>query len=366
MKIALIGRYGEDDILSGPERVARELYLHLKNKVDVIFIEYFFSGYKDYSLFNKIFGKKITDDNVLRLGIIPLAIKLLKEQFHLIHFVNSQRFFLAIFFLKPLLRLKFISTFHGLNKTEIKNSKLKRTFLDLWVEKISVKKSECLIFPSKLLFNLFRKNYNLSEDNCRVIPNGISEAFHKYSTLSLLRRGQGEVKMGQKKIYNFVYFNSFNKGLRELLREIPETISFQFSIFVVGREEKIENPNKNIEIHFIPLMNHASVLEFLSEKHFIIKSSAFDSFSIFTAECMAMGIIPIISENTGIKDFVENNFNGFIFNSSEKGSLANLLIDIYNEKYDLSKISLNASKIYDKLNWENVSEQYIQLYNSVE
>ncbi len=33
MKIALIGRYGEGDILSGPERVARELYQQLKDQI---------------------------------------------------------------------------------------------------------------------------------------------------------------------------------------------------------------------------------------------------------------------------------------------------------------------------------------------
>ena len=38
MKIALVGRYGEGDILTGPERVARELYLQLKKKnIDVTF-----------------------------------------------------------------------------------------------------------------------------------------------------------------------------------------------------------------------------------------------------------------------------------------------------------------------------------------
>ena len=354
MKIALIGRYGEGDILPGPERVARELYLQLKQKnSNVTFIEYFFIGYKDYSLYNKIFGKKILNDNVLRLGIIPLIIKLLNEQFDIIHFVNSQRFSLVIFFLKSLLKAQFISSFHGLIKVEIKNSKLKRTFLDLLVEKISIKKSAILIFPSKLLFNLIRKNYNFPEDKCKIIYNGISEVFHTKKIL-----------FDQEKIYNFVYYNSFGKGLNELLKEIPENKDFRFRIFVIGMEEKLENVNKNIEINFVHPMSKNSLLEFLSGKHFIIKSSAFDSFSIFTAECMTMGIIPIVSENTGIKELIENNVNGFIYSKS-KESLSYLLNQIFEDKFNLNEISLNASKIYEKLNWANVSEQYISLYKSV-
>jgi hypothetical protein len=39
MKIALIGRYGEGDIIPGPERVARELYRQLKKQnFDVTFL----------------------------------------------------------------------------------------------------------------------------------------------------------------------------------------------------------------------------------------------------------------------------------------------------------------------------------------
>ncbi len=362
MKIALIGRYGEGDILPGPERVARELYQQLKKKnIDVTFIEYFFTDYIDYSILNKIFGKKENDDSVLRLGIIPLIIKLLKEQFDIIHFVNSQRFSLVVFFLKPFLKAKFISTFHGLNKTEVKNSKSKRSFLDVWVEKISIKKSAILIFPSKLLFNLFKKNYNFPEDKCKIIYNGISEVFqkNKNQTLSLISRRQGEVKT-----YNFFYYNSFGKGLKEILAAIPEKVDFQLRIFVIGMKEKLENVNKNIEINFVHPMSKNSLLEFLSDKHFQIKSLAFDSFSIFTAECMTMGIIPIVSENTGIKELIENYINGFIYSDS-KESLSSLLKEIFEGKFNLNEISLNASKIYGKLNWENVSEQYIQLYKSV-
>jgi len=197
MKIALIGRYGEGEILSGPERVARELYQQLKEKnTNITFVEYFFGGYSDYSLFNKIFGKKIKDDSVLRLGIISLIIKLLKEQFEIIHFVNSQRFSLIIFFLKPFLKAKFISNFHGLNKAEIKESELKRTFLDLWVEKLSLKKSAILVFPSKLLISLFRQHYNFSEGKCRVIHTGLTEVFITNT-----------IQFNNKVIYNFVYYN---------------------------------------------------------------------------------------------------------------------------------------------------------------
>ena len=61
MKIALIGRYGDGEIVAGPERVAREIYYEFKQKnINADFLEYFFTGYTDYSVIKKIVGKKIT------------------------------------------------------------------------------------------------------------------------------------------------------------------------------------------------------------------------------------------------------------------------------------------------------------------
>jgi glycosyltransferase involved in cell wall biosynthesis len=354
MKIALIGRYGEGDILPGPERVARELYKQLKKKnVDVTFIEYFFSGYNDYSFLRKIFGSKVNEDGILRLGILPLTIKLLREQFDVIHFINSQRFSLAVFFIKPLLKAKFLSTLHGLNKIEAKELRLKRKFLDVWVEKITIKKSDLLIFPSAYLIDLFMNYYSLAGKN-EVIHNGISDLFFK-----------NRISFIKKDVYNFIYFHSFNKGLDELINHYLKEVNLPLRIFAIGKDITIKSNNRNIEIINVSPMNHFSLIEFLSDKHFIIKSSFIDSFSIISVECMAMGIIPIVSENIGVKEIIDNKINGFIYNSNDKENLLLLLRDIYEGKYNLQKISLNASKTTERLSWENVSEKYIQLYKFI-
>jgi glycosyltransferase involved in cell wall biosynthesis len=351
MKIVLIGRYGEGDIIAGPERVAKELYLHLKKKnIDVTFIEYFFSGYSDYSLINKILGSKITDDGILRLGIVPLILKLLREQFNVIHFINSQRFTLVVFFLRHFLKGKFISTLHGFYKEEIKIHKPKRYYFDLLVERLSIRKSDTLIFPSKLLFDLFLGNYIISEYKYRIIPNGVSEDFYN-------RKFNKD--FGNQ--FNFVYYNSFNTGIEELLSSL--TINFSIKLFIIGKAKEIENKNK-IDIAFVSPMDKNTLINFLSDKHFIIKSSAFDSFSIFTAECMSMGIIPIVSENTGIKNFIEDGVNGFVCESPVSNNLERLLSDIKKDKYDLNSISRNATKIYEELNWDKITQQYISLYQS--
>ena len=86
---------------------------------------------------------------------------------------------MLVFLLKPFLKAKFISSFHGLNKDEVFDTKLKRSFLDLWLEKISLKKSHLLIFPSKLLSEQFNQHYKFPAIKSIIIPNGISEIFNE-------------------------------------------------------------------------------------------------------------------------------------------------------------------------------------------
>jgi len=361
MKVALIGRYGEGDIIAGPERVARELYSELKkNDLQVVFIEYFFSGYKNSSLYKKIFGGDVPNNNsILRLGILPFLRFLIKERFEIIHITNIQRFILFLFLIKPFIKSKLVTTLHGFLKYEIakKNFWMKRYFIDLWVERMLIEKSDVLFFPSKLLYETFNGYYKISEERCKIIPNGVSSIFFKQQTTFPLIQ----------KSLKLVFYNGFNdeikKGLIELIDQI-KNVKYDVKLFVIGSETYVTSPN-NLEISFVRLKSQSELIYFLKDKHFIIKSTSFDSFSIFVAESMVLGIIPIISGNVGIKEFIENELNGFIYSCESSRALAELINKIFENKYDLNSISMNAKKIYEQLNWSNISQQYLSAYQSV-
>jgi glycosyltransferase involved in cell wall biosynthesis len=361
MKVALIGRYGEGDIVAGPERVARELYSELKkNNLQVVFIEYFFSGYKNSSLYKKIFGREVPNNNsILRLGIIPLLVMLFKERFEIIHIANSQRFILFLFLIKPFIKSKLIATHHGLLKYEVpkKNFWFKRYFIDLWVERLIVKKSKLLIFPSNLLFETFKRYYKIPEGRCKIIPNGISNIFHKHNI------SFPSIENSMKIVFYNAFSDSINKGLDELI-ELLRDVKNKIELYVIGKKTEV-NSYVNIEIIYVEPKAHKELIYFLRDKHFIIKSPAFEPFSIIVAECMLLGVIPIVNDNVGMRDFIEHEVNGFIYDSSSSNELVKLLNVIYEDKYDLNLISANAKKIYDVLNWENITEQYIATYQSI-
>lgn len=361
MKIVFIGRYGEGEILNGPERVARELYSELKgsdNEVD--FIEFFFSDYIGSSFAKKIFGKQIINQkHIFRLGIFPIIFWLCCKRYDVIHVINHQRFILVIYFIKPFLKSKIVTTFHGLVREEVpkNNFLLKRYFLDLWVEKILVKKSNLLIFPSDLLLENFMNYYEFQKKRSQIIPNGVNEIFSNPDST------YPPIKNSIKIVFYDGFDKSINRGLSELIKLLGMT-KCKIELFIIGERSELNFP-KNIELKFTKLMSQQELKGFFRDKHFIIKSIVFDAFSIFVAECMLAGVIPIINEKTGIKSFIRHKVNGFIYASESPNELRELLNEIFDGRYNLNQISEKAKNINEQLSWKKISRKYLSTYESV-
>jgi len=365
MKIALIGRFGEGDIIPWPERVARELFAELREiNLEVVFIEYFFKGYSSTSLVKRIFGHTSLnhDNSIKRLGIFPLLLSLITKQYDVIHLVNLQRFFLFIFLAKPFIKSRFVATLHSLLKLELQfaNLFISRNFIDLYVEKLIIKKSDLLIFPSCILLNQFREYFKISENKWKIIPNGAGKIFGKLDTFF----------PPVKDSLNCVFYNGFTdsimRGVNDLFDLLKESKN-KIKLYIIGNPVPDIHSMGNLEVIYSKLKNQKELIEFLRDKHVLIKADAFDSFSITTAECMTLGLIPIITNKTGIKDFIEHGVNGFIYDKSAPFDfgLVKILSDISNGKYDLNLISCNAKKIYGELNWINISSQYIKAYTTL-
>ena len=79
MKVVLVGRYSEDDILSGPEKVAKNLFTQIALlNPDTYFFTYFFKSGKKRKVEQYLFGSEIisNNSNISRFGIIKLVVEI--------------------------------------------------------------------------------------------------------------------------------------------------------------------------------------------------------------------------------------------------------------------------------------------------
>ncbi len=360
MKILLLGKYGEGDVYSGPIVAARYLFAELKEKgVNVSFFDFFFNVYKGSSLIKRLIGfselKEIP--NLYRIGIFRLIIKLLGKKYDEIHIVNNQRFILAVLLFRFLFRSRFIVTVHGIIKNEAKltakNFHIKLIYhINEW---LYGKVCDVIVFPSNHLKNNFLKTYSV-KNICEVIPNGVSkEFFNDYSEKKL----SDPVKI----VFYSDAYDEINRNTEEIIEQIDKLNNINLQLFVItNRQMQIKNGKKII---FVKPMKKSELTGFLKDKHIVVKSTAFDSFSMFILECMTMGLVPVISDNIGVKDFINHSENGLIYEKEKPEQINSLILLLANDKALFEKLTIAARKTSAELSWDNISERYLSLYDRI-
>lgn len=361
MKIVLLGRLHEGEISFGPQKVAQQLYKHLLiENVNVEFIEYFFKIYENSTWFKRFFGFNRAPDKIKSLGIIRLFIYLLRKQPDIIHIVTLERFILSVFLYKFLLRSKFVVTFHSILRYEIPSRTDKPTnfgkFKDYLLEYLAIKYSDSLIFLSKPHLSLAKEFYKFSVEKTNIIPNGVE-------FLEMRKLKEFDFNCG----INIVFYNGSDEIDRgfELLLLTLEKVNVPVNLYVLGGKKQIAGRKNFLNIHYVKMILHDKLPEFLTKIHIVIKANVIDSFPIFVGECMSLGLIPILSDKIGISEYLVNEVNGFVYNSENIEEIKTILENIYNGQYDIQTISQNAQNIVDELNWNKVAQKYLEVYKSV-
>jgi glycosyltransferase involved in cell wall biosynthesis len=365
-KIFLMGLYSFSEILSGPEKVAKRIFSEfLRRHIDVVFIEYFFEGTK-FSLWQKLFGKEFIhigfNVQVLRLGIFQIAIELWKKKPKIVHVINFSRFQLVSFILRPFVKYKIIYTVHGIKKYELEltNSKVMsyNTLKDKAADYVYTKFCDRLFFLSESSLKLASKYFKIDDARVRIVTNGIDEQFHKAwinRTINNRSKPKG-IFIGDS--------DRIEKGLEFLLECLYE-INYSLELYIIGTGYKSNyfKNNNNFEVIIVNKMPTDELSEFYKDKDIFFSASFYDSFSIAAAEAIAAGLVPVVSNQTGISRFIENGKNGFVFNYGDKTALIEIINSLVNNSEILKSISSGARLIYETLKWEKISDLYLSLYN---
>ncbi len=80
----------------------------------------------------------------------------------------------------------------------------------------------------------------------------------------------------------------------------------------------------------------------------LVCSSLEETLSIVTTEAMMHGKACIVSDTTGIADYIHDGINGLVFKSGNVDELADKMRWIFNNEKDISQIGRNARQTYEK------------------
>jgi glycosyltransferase involved in cell wall biosynthesis len=170
------------------------------------------------------------------------------------------------------------------------------------------------------------------------------------------------------KVLKIVFYNGhdlmIDRGLSELIPILEEGIqNYEINVilYVVQGSYNTNYKSQKMNIIYTELMNSTEMANFLRDKHIIIKANKIDTFSQVVFECMASGLVPILSSKVGASELIINGNDGFIYDQYEE------LKTILQKKIFLTKfgeMSTAAKKKAEEFRWEKIINEYLILYKN--
>ena len=358
--ILYAGRFNPGEMLSGPEKTAKRIFMEHSGKGKAFFIQYFFDG-RLYGIKQKLFGEELNsygeNETVLTLGLFRIFSALRKLKPDIIHIITFERF-AGIFILYSMIySTKIIYNVHGIvsyENNELKKVPFLQKLKDRFCERMFIKRSARLIFNSENTIDLAEKYFKVVESKAVILPNGIDAEFMK-------NRVSGNRDLRLRAV--FINKNEFSKTGIEFLNTLLNYSDIRLELFIISESKPDTITNDKVNITYVSPMPAAELAEFYRDKDIFLSLNLYDTFSISTAEAMASGLIPVITSQTGISRYVHDGNSGFIVEYGDHIRLNEILKII--EGYELPERELlqnSAAGIYGSLAWKNVYEMYLDLY----
>ena len=308
------------------------------------------------------FSKKRLEYDVFESEVIKEVIREnLKRRFDVINTHGALT--KAAFIIKKVYKLKWVHTFHAIEKMRVKElSKEEKQFEDLvsWIEH-TTNYCDGAIFVSKDLFDNGKKQYALN--STKIIPNGVDfELFH-YHPIT-------------KKNVLFIGRFSKDKGIDLLPKLIEQIMSIKNATFTAvcpytsaeGELKKIRNSINKLEKRYNERLKiitttqyQEKLINLYRESQVYIQPSKYESFGLCILEAMATGRPVVAFKVGGIPEviggagFVVNNQKGFIYKVNQ----------LLEDKGECIRIGKNANKRAKNFDWNLIAKQTIQYYEEV-
>ena len=205
----------------------------------------------------------------------------------------------------------------------------------------SCKNLDKVILVSKSLkedYEILFKENNI-KCKCVFIPNFVKNIDNSVSNLN----NNNLISVGRL---------SYVKGYDDLIDvfKIINEKNNNINLNIVGDGE--ERNNLQNKINSLNLSNKVKLHGFLTQDYInklydnsciYLMTSLTESFGLVLVEAMSKGIVPIVFDSAqGAKDIIDNNINGFLIKNRNKEEMANLVLDLINDKNRLKELSNNA------------------------
>ncbi|MGI5901088.1 MAG: glycosyltransferase family 4 protein [Desulfitobacteriia bacterium] len=194
-----------------------------------------------------------------------------------------------------------------------------------------------------------------------IIPNGIADFW--------LANREKKGKTPPEKKVKIIFAGRLNKN-KNIIRtvkalEILTTKGYEIEFTVVGpvKDKKVYEQIKKQEfIRYLKPQLREELLKTYRENHIFVMPSLSETFGLVYGEALSQGLPVIYSQGEGFDGQFEDGVVGYAVDPRSPLEIARGIEKIL-QNYEI--LSAQALKNCDKFNWQDISGQYLKLYEEV-
>lgn len=142
-----------------------------------------------------------------------------------------------------------------------------------------------------------------------------------------------------------------------LSRICQETNNIDFEIAGTGDylpklKNIVENNKLNNRVHIHGLVTHDEMTQLYHNMDIYVSSSDFEGKSIALAEAMSNGVVPIVTDVSGVDDLIEDGVNGFIVPIHDVDAVVSKIKYLNENRALIMDMSVKAREAVSKMNRE--------------
>lgn len=211
----------------------------------------------------------------------------------------------------------------------------------------------------KYIPNKFRQDIN---NKSIVLPNGIDDFWfdNEFSNKN--------IKNMCKEI-NLLYVGIINKNknliatLKACDLLIQDGYSVKYTVIGNNLDNDIFNEvNSKNYVNYLGSMQKEELIKYYRMNDIFIMPSITETFGLSYVEAMSQSLPIIYTKGQGFDGFFDDGVVGYSVDSNNYTEIKDRIIKIMKDYQNISKNCVNC---YKEFNWNDISKQYIKLYNEI-
>lgn len=207
-----------------------------------------------------------------------------------------------------------------------------------------------------LLSNETDKMYLMEKGFTKPLKQIFKNGYYSYNDAESLNRSSHTILFNGTWIERkgvIIIYQVFNKLLstHPQIQLVLAGTAFDETYVIAGFHREVRH-----RVSIIPFFTEEDEADLYSKSSIFILPSYFEGQSLALTQAMAMGLCPVVSNNSGQIDFVRHRENGLLFETGNAESLYNQLLFLIENEHLIQQYGREARRSVADFEWRKVAE----------